>query len=61
MKKEEITFPYAGFPYRMKYTDGDETRICYFQLEDDVKKFIKKYNLKKPNYTVHVRVDKKDG
>jgi hypothetical protein len=51
MTKDE-EFPYDQFPWRLIHKDGKETRKCYFQSEDHMKKHITRYNLKKKDYTI---------
>ena len=51
MSKEE-EFPFDQFPWKLLHKDGKETRKCYFQSEDHLKKHISRYNLKKKDYTI---------
>ena len=51
MSKEE-EFPFDQFPWKLLHKDGKETRKCYFQSEDHLKKHILRYNLKKKDYTI---------
>ena len=54
MPKDE-EFPYDQFPWKLMHKDGKdgkETRKCYFQSEDHMKKHITRYNLKKKDYTI---------
>ena len=51
MPKEE-EFPFDQFPWKLLHKDGKETRKCYFQSEDHLKKHILRYNLKKKDYTI---------
>ena len=44
-------FPFNEFPWKLVHKDGKETRKCYFQSEDHMKKHITRYNLKKKDYT----------
>jgi hypothetical protein len=45
-------FPFDQFPWKLVHKDGKETRKCYFQTEDHMKKHITRYNLKKKDYTI---------
>jgi hypothetical protein len=40
------------FPVHLKYTDGKETRNCYFKDEIDLRKYISRYKLKSRGYSV---------
>ena len=48
----EEEFPFNEFPWKLVHKDGKETRKCYFQSEDHMKKHITRYNLKKKDYTI---------
>jgi hypothetical protein len=53
MTNEE--FPYDQFPWKLMHKDGKdgkETRKCYFQSEEHMKKHISRYNLKKKDCTI---------
>ena len=46
----EEMFPFETFPFRLEYTDGNDTRICHFQCEEHRDKHIKRYGLRKNKY-----------
>jgi hypothetical protein len=56
MPKDE-EFPFDQFPYKLLHKDGKETRKCYFQCEEHMKKHITRYNLKKKDYTIGYKYD----
>jgi len=56
MPKDE-EFPFDQFPYKLLHKDGKETRKCYFQCEEHMKKHIARYNLKKKDYTIGYKYD----
>lgn len=45
-------FPFDQFPYKLVHKDGKETRKCYFQCEEHMKKHIERYNLKKKDIKI---------
>jgi hypothetical protein len=45
-------FPFDQFPWKLVHKEGKETRKCYFQTEDHMKKHITRCNLKKKDYTI---------
>jgi hypothetical protein len=45
-------FPFDQFPWKLVHKEGKETRKCYFQTEDHMKKHIARYNLKKKDYII---------
>lgn len=53
---EKEKFPHNGFEYRLDQKEGKETRICWFQSEDHLKKHIQRYNLKKKDIVVSAKV-----
>jgi len=40
-------FPFDQFPWKLVYTEGKETRKCYFESEAHRQKHIDRYKLKK--------------
>lgn len=38
-------FPYEKFPIRLEYKDGNETRICWFECEEHLQKYLERYRL----------------
>ena len=48
----EEEYPFNEFPWKLVHKDGKETRKCYFQSEDHMKKHIVRDNLKKKDYTI---------
>lgn len=45
-------FPYDQFPWKLVQKEGKETRKCFFQTEEHMKKHIERYKLKKKDYKV---------
>lgn len=45
-------FPYSTFPFRLDIKDGKESRVCWFECQVHVDKFIKQHKLNKKNYTL---------
>jgi hypothetical protein len=59
MSKEE-EFPFDQFPWKLVQKEGKDnkdTRKCYFQSEDHMKKHIERYNLKKKDYTISYKYE----
>ncbi len=55
MTKETEEFPFDQFPWKLTHKDGKDnkdTRKCYFESEDHMKKHIERYNLKKKDYAI---------
>ena len=60
----EEKFPYEGFSVRLEHPEGVKVgkknppiKVCHFQHIEDAKKYIKKYKLKKENYTLEEKKD----
>lgn len=53
MKKNPL-FPYESFPYRIDLSDKKEKRICWFECEEHVNKYIKTHKLKKRDYKLTI-------
>ena len=51
-------FPYSLFPFRLEHMEGKELKdkkICYFDSEVNMKKYITRSNLKKSEYQLYVK------
>ncbi len=48
-------FPYPMFPYRLELMDGKDKRICWFECQEHVDRFLKRQNLKKKDYTLEIK------
>ena len=48
-------FPYSTFPYRLELKDGKDKRVCWFECQEHVDRFLKRQNLKKKDYTLEVK------
>lgn len=54
-------FPFDQFPYKLVHKDGKdgkETRKCYFQSEEHMKKHIERYKLKKKDIKTSYKFEK---
>jgi hypothetical protein len=61
LKKTESTeFPYEKFNIKLFHTDGKEKRVCYFECDAHLKKYISRYNLKKKDIKILIKEDKND-
>jgi hypothetical protein len=50
-------FPYSTFPFRLDLKEGKENRVCWFECQVHVDKFIQKHKLKKKDYTLTIKSD----
>lgn len=50
-------FPFDQFPYKLVHKDGKETRKCYFQSEEHMKKHIDRYKLKKKDIKISYKFE----
>lgn len=50
MMNQKPKFPYSMFPYRLEHKDGNENKICWFQFEAHVDKYIARSKLKPKDY-----------
>lgn len=57
MKKVKINensqnlFPYDRFPFRLEYKEGKSNKVCWFDCQDNLNKYIDRHKLKKKEYT----------
>ena len=60
-KKKELTqeelFPYDLFPFRLEHPDEKEKKVCWFQCEEHLEKYIARYKIKKRSK--YVKISKK--
>jgi hypothetical protein len=40
------------FPYTLKHLKSDDKKVCYFQCEEHMKKYIERSNLNKKEYKI---------
>jgi hypothetical protein len=56
LKKPESTeFPYEKFPIKLFHMDKKEKRVCYFECDAHLKKYLNKYNLKKKDIKILIK------
>jgi hypothetical protein len=61
-KKKELTqeelFPYDTFPIRLEHPDGKDKKICWFQCEWHLDKYIDRHKIKKRSKFVKIQKKK---
>lgn len=50
-------FPYEKFLYRLEHKDLKTTKVCYFECQEHLDKYLTRHKLKKKD----VKVEKKKG
>jgi hypothetical protein len=59
-KRKQLTekdlFPHETFPYRLEHVDGKEPKVCWFQSELDLNKYLQRYKINKKNKDVKLYV-----
>lgn len=48
-------FPYSTFPYRLELKDGKDKRVCWFECQEHVDRYLKRHNLKKKDYILEIK------
>jgi hypothetical protein len=48
-------FPYSNFIYRLELKDGKENRVCWFEYQEHVDRYLKRHNLKKNQYDLDIK------
>jgi hypothetical protein len=48
-------FPYSTFHYRLELKDGKDKRVCWFECQEHVDRYLKRHNLKKNDYTLEIK------
>ena len=52
--KDDKLFPYETFLWRLK--DRKENKVCHFECYEHAEKYIRRYQLKKIQYKLQVKV-----
>ena len=55
--KKENLFPHSEFNWRLEVDDKKDKKVCWFQSEAHVQKFITKHHLKKNDYVLLTNVN----
>jgi len=60
IKKQSNTqeFPHSMFPFKLIHKDGkdlSETKICYFQFQSHVDKYLDRSRLKQKDYKLYIK------
>lgn len=48
-------FPYIDFPFRLEYKEEKTNKICWFECQEHLDKYVERYKLKKKDITVENR------
>lgn len=51
-------FPYQNFPYRLQFGQKKDITICWFECEEHLDKYLKRYKLDKRTITINCRDEK---
>ena len=50
--KEKEKFPHENFPFRLQYKEEKNTKICWFQCEDHLNKYLERSKLNPKDYKI---------
>jgi hypothetical protein len=50
-------FPHSSFPFRLDLKEGKENRVCWFECQAHVDKYIHRHKLKKKDYILTIKSD----
>jgi hypothetical protein len=56
-KTEKPDFPHPGFPYRLEHKEGKDNKICFFQCEEHMNKYLQRTKIKKKDYKVSFKLE----
>lgn len=54
-------FPYPNFAFRIDMKEGKDNRVCWFECEEHVDRFVKRHKLKKKDYTLTINENKESN
>lgn len=55
----ESIFPYEKFIFRLEYKEGKIPKICYFECQEHLDKYVSRYNLKKKEIKIDIKEEPK--
>jgi len=45
-------FPYTDFPFRLEYKEEKTNKICWFECQEHLDKYVERYKLKKKDMKI---------
>ena len=51
-------FPYQNFPIRLEYKEIKDKKLCFFECEEHLKKYVDRHKLKLKDLTIQYNSDK---
>lgn len=48
-------FPYESFPFRLEFGKKKDITVCWFECEEHLNKYLKRYNLKEKDTKILYR------
>lgn len=48
-------FPHASFPFRLDLKEGKENRVCWFECQEHVNRYLSRHKLKKKDYVLTIK------
>ena len=52
---EPVLFPYLSFPIRLEFGSKKENTVCFFQCEEHLQTYLKRYKLDKKTLKINYR------
>jgi hypothetical protein len=48
-------FPYQNFIFRLEVKEGKDNKVCWFECQEHVSRFLNRHKLKKKDYTLTIK------
>lgn len=48
-------FPYEHFTFRLELKEGKDNRVCWFECQDHVDRYLSRHKLKKKDYVLMIK------
>jgi hypothetical protein len=48
-------FPHSNFRFRLELKEGKDNRVCWFECQEHVDRFLNRHKLKKKDYTLIIK------
>lgn len=55
MNTTDSLFPYEKFTFRLEYKENKTPKICYFECQEHLDKYLNRHNLKKKDVKIDLK------
>lgn len=55
MNTTDTLFPYEKFTFRLEYKENKAPKVCYFECQEHLDKYLIRHNLKKKDVNIDIK------